>query len=114
MTKKCHNQILQTNQWHREEETQNRKSHDIVKLKRNIIILFLGKMIVKLERTPRTIPHNKHSTPNDDHAQVQINTIFDGKIVNIFLPSVLSYVLGALKNRLIETVLLSTHNMCSG
>ena len=29
-------------------------------------------------------------------------------------PSVLSYVLGAQKNRLIETVLLSTHNICFG
>ena len=28
--------------------------------------------------------------------------------------SVLSYVLGAQKNRLIETVLLSTHNICFG
>ena len=27
-------------------------------------------------------------------------------------PSVLSYVLGSQKNRLIETVLLSTHNIC--
>ena len=29
-------------------------------------------------------------------------------------PSVLKYVLGAQKNRLIETVLLSTHNICFG
>ena len=29
-------------------------------------------------------------------------------------PSVLSYVLGAQKNRLIETVLLSTQNICFG
>ena len=29
-------------------------------------------------------------------------------------PLVLSYVLGAQKNRLIETVLLSTHNICFG
>ena len=29
-------------------------------------------------------------------------------------PSVLSYVLGAQKNRLIETVLLSTHSICFG
>ena len=28
--------------------------------------------------------------------------------------SVLTYVLGAQKNRLIETVLLSTHNICFG
>ena len=29
-------------------------------------------------------------------------------------PSILTFVLGAQKNRLIETVLLSTHNICSG
>ena len=29
-------------------------------------------------------------------------------------PLVLTYVLGAQKNRLIETVLLSTHNICFG
>ena len=29
-------------------------------------------------------------------------------------PSVLTYVLGAQKNRLSETVLLSTHNVCFG
>ena len=29
-------------------------------------------------------------------------------------PSVLTYVLGAQKNRLIETVLLSTNNICFG
>ena len=36
------------------------------------------------------------------------------EIVNIFLPINLSYALGFQKNRLIETVLLSTHNMCFG
>ena len=36
------------------------------------------------------------------------------RIVNIFLPIILAYVLAALKNRLIETVLLSTHNICLG
>ena len=34
------------------------------------------------------------------------------KIVNNSYPSVLTYVLGAQKNRLIETVILSTHNIC--
>ena len=33
---------------------------------------------------------------------------------NISYPSILTYILGALKNRLIETVLLSTHNICFG
>ena len=31
-----------------------------------------------------------------------------------FLPIILAYALGAQKNRLIETVLLSTHNICFG
>ena len=43
-----------------------------------------------------------------------MNKIFQRKIVNIFLPIILAYVLGAQKNRLIETVLLSTHNICFG
>ena len=34
------------------------------------------------------------------------------KIVNISLPIILAHFLGAQKNRLIETVLLSTHNIC--
>ena len=29
-------------------------------------------------------------------------------------PSILTYIFGAQKNRLIETVLLSTHNICFG
>ena len=36
------------------------------------------------------------------------------EIIYIFLPIILAYVLGAQKNRLIETVLLSTHNICFG
>ena len=36
------------------------------------------------------------------------------KSVNIFLPITLAYVFGAQKNRLIETVLLSTHNIWFG
>ena len=40
--------------------------------------------------------------------------IFERRAVNIFYLSVLTYVLGAQKNRLIETVLLSTHNICFG
>ena len=36
------------------------------------------------------------------------------KIVIISYPSILTYVLGSQKNHLIETVLLSTHNICFG
>ena len=39
---------------------------------------------------------------------------YQRKIVNIFLPIIFSIVLGAQKNRLIETVLLSTYNICFG
>ena len=37
--------------------------------------------------------------------------IFGRKIVNIFLPISFNICLGAQKNHLIETVLLSTHNI---
>ena len=43
-----------------------------------------------------------------------MNKIFEHKIEIFSYPSVLTYVLGAQKNRLIETVLLSTHNICFG
>ena len=36
------------------------------------------------------------------------------KIVNIFLPILLAYVLGAQKNCLVDMVILSTHNICFG
>ena len=39
---------------------------------------------------------------------------FQSKIVNIFLPISLTYVLGAQENSLIERVLLSNHNICFG
>ena len=42
------------------------------------------------------------------------NKKFHPKIVSIFLHIILAYVLGAQNNRLIETVLLSTHNICFG
>ena len=41
-------------------------------------------------------------------------TNFERKILNIFLPISLTYVLGVQKNHLIETVLLSTHNIYFG
>ena len=36
------------------------------------------------------------------------------KILSVNYPSILAYVLGAQKNPLMETVLLSTHNICFG
>ena len=49
-------------------------------------------------------------------AQVEINTISERIVVNVSLPhlSVLTYVFSAQWNRLIETVLLSTLNICFG
>ena len=43
-----------------------------------------------------------------------MNKNFKMKLKIFFYPSVLAYVLGARKNHLIETVLLSTHNICFG
>ena len=48
------------------------------------------------------------------HLQVEINKTFQRKIVNIFLPIKFNICFGGQKNRLIETVLLSTHNICFG
>ena len=43
----------------------------------------------------------------------QVSKYVEHKIVIIFLPIICNiYVFGALKNRLIETVLLSTDNIC--
>ena len=44
----------------------------------------------------------------------RLTKIFSHKIFIFSCPSILTYVLGAQKNRLIETVLLSTHNICFG
>ena len=54
------------------------------------------------------LPHQKHAPTG------LLNKNFQLKIVIIFLPINLTYVLGAQKNRLIETVLLSTQNICFG
>ena len=40
--------------------------------------------------------------------------MFERKIVNIFFPISFNICFGAQKNRLIETVLLSTHSICFG
>ena len=46
--------------------------------------------------------------------QVFIYLHFERKLRIFSYPSVLTCVLGTQKNRLIETVLLSTHNICFG
>ena len=43
-----------------------------------------------------------------------LNHLFEHKIVINFLPINLNIVVGDQKNRLIETILLSTHNICFG
>ena len=50
----------------------------------------------------------------DQTIQVKINKRFSIKLKIFSYPSILTYVLSAQKNRLIETVLLSTHNICFG
>ena len=42
------------------------------------------------------------------------HNFFSVQLLIFSYPSILSYVLGAQKNCLIETVLLSTHNICFG
>ena len=51
---------------------------------------------------------------NDLRVQHRINKKFQHKGVNIFLPISFNMFLGAKKKRLIEMVLLSTHNICFG
>ena len=46
-------------------------------------------------------------------SKIKIN-IFSVKLLIFSYLSVLTYLLGAQKNRLIETVLLSPHNICFG
>ena len=48
------------------------------------------------------------------HAHIGLSEIFERKSVIFSNPSVRTYVLGAQKNRLVETVLLSTHIICFG
>ena len=43
-----------------------------------------------------------------------MNKNFQHKLLIFSYPSILTYVLDAQKNRLIEMVLLSTHNICFG
>ena len=43
-----------------------------------------------------------------------MNTFLSVKLQIFLYPSVLTYVLGAHKNHLIEMVLLHTHNICLG
>ena len=43
-----------------------------------------------------------------------MNKIFERKIINFSYSSVLTYVLGAQKNRLHEKILLNTHNIFFG
>ena len=43
---------------------------------------------------------------------MQLSTFFEREIVVIFKPINLTYVFSTLKDRLNETVLLSTHNIC--
>ena len=46
-----------------------------------------------------------------DHS-FRLTNFFSVKLLIFSYPTFLAYILGAQKNRLIETVLLSTHNIC--
>ena len=61
MIRKCHKHILQTSNWHREEESKNGKSDMTFKTLQSkaTISLFLSNMIAKLERTQSTAKQNK-------------------------------------------------------
>ena len=48
------------------------------------------------------------------HVLLNLLNNLNCKLLIFSYPSVLMYVLGAQKNRLIETILLSTHNICFG
>ena len=69
----------------------------------NYLINFLSKHMFRVFSAPRTYD-----------LIGKIIKIIDHKIVNIFYPSFLTYVLGTQKNCLIEIVLLSAHNICFG
>ena len=60
--------------------------------------------------------HQEHSESEDEHKCTCVK-IYKKNIVNLKIlsyPSVVTFVLGAQKNHLTETVLLSTHNICFG
>ena len=57
---------------------------------------------------------NGHIYNFDVSELYKITKKFQRTIVNIFLPIILTYVLGTQTNCLIETVLLSTHYICFG
>ena len=55
-----------------------------------------------------------YSPAADVEPQVKMKKKIQRTILNIFLPIIFSICFGAQKNRLNETVLLSTHNICFG
>ena len=58
---------------------------------------------------------NPHQMASSEKLFESKTTGLDKQKLSIFsYPSVLAYVLGAQKNRLNETVLFSTHNICFG
>ena len=71
ITRKCHTHILQTNQWHREEESKTDKRDPTPKnttSKNSQLSLFQREIIVKLERTQSTAKQNK-DRPLNPHKQ---------------------------------------------
>ena len=63
----------------------------------HIVRLFVCPDIITLSRQP-----------------IQLGKFYECKILLFSYPSILTYVLGAQKNRLVEEFLLSTHKICFG
>ena len=61
-----------------------------------------------------TRKESKYILAHQTRAKGEINTYLSVKLQIFSYPSILTCVLGAQKNCLIETVLLSTHNICFG
>ena len=91
----------------------------------NVNLLEDNKSLTYGEKQGTYICHKTNDCNMVQMAQVQINKNFQRKNVNIFLPISFNrccgyskepsqYVLCAQKNHLIETVLLSTQNICFG
>ena len=98
-----------------------------VQLWQNYILLFerMGQSYEKIKgRVPQSVPIVLFRleiegslvlySPQTMPAWVQIRIVCAPKIAFISLPINLNMCLGAQKNRLFETVLLSTHNICFG
>ena len=78
-------------------------------------IFLKKKKILKKNQQRNIFQHAKQRVNMADTALVKVNNLnFQRKIVNVFLPINFYICFGCSKNRLIETVRLSAHNICFG